>query len=138
MRTGNLLLILIFGTVILVSIAEAIFKPAVLGILMPFLVIIFFSPLGRSLARKFSNSENIINTSFNTSSSEISRKEFDELKANYNNLENKLKEYDEEIAKLRESVIFYEGKKLNTNKTLSNQGGINLNKIEDQQIEKNI
>jgi len=57
--------------------------------------------------------------------------ELAELKTNYSSLEKKVLEQEEELSKIRESIVFYEEKSSGqSNKNISSQ--INFDKIESQ------
>lgn len=101
MKTSHLILILLFGSII---VSETVsHAPDMLALMIPIVIIVLFSPLGRAWANK-------INSQSGTSHS---NNDYQELKNKYHQLESKLEEYYEEINKMRESIIFYESKKLN-------------------------
>lgn len=92
------------------SVASFLFQPAVLALMIPIVVILSFSPIGKALAALITGKS--VNTYSLFSFSKNEENEIHLLKEKYNNLEKKMYEYEEEMSKMREMIIFSDNKKL--------------------------
>lgn len=133
----NKLVVLIAFLIFVNSIASFVFQPSVLALMIPLIAIIAFSPIGRAIASLI-NGDSKINTYSLFSFSQVNKKEFEEMKQKYAKLEQKINDYDAEVTKMRESIVFYENKKISTNNSSNNQdekkGKIDLTKRRDNHI----
>jgi hypothetical protein len=110
---------IILGIVLIVGIAKgtiALMIP-ILAIMIPIIAIISHSPIGKAIAESISGN-----------SSGVSAQEFIQLKEKYNNLESRFNEYDEEMNRMREAIIFAEPKKISA----SSESSEHKNKINQQ------
>lgn len=105
MKSSHLLVVLIFSGIIISKIVSH--APDMLALMIPIILIVVFSPIGRAWANRINGN------SFNNS-------DYQDLKNKYSLLESKLEEYHNELNKMRESIIFYESKKLDTSHIYSN------------------
>ena len=97
-------ILFVFFGIALISMIENVTKsPQILALCIPIVAIICFSPIGRAIADSISGK---------TTYSGDSYREIEDLKNKYNNLEYKLAETQKEMETLRESVIFYDSKKI--------------------------
>lgn len=100
-------ILFVFFGIFLISMIDNITKsPEILALCIPIVAIFCFSPIGKAIATSISGK---------TTYSGDSYREIDELKNKYNNLEYKLAETQREMDKLRESVVFYDSKKIKSN-----------------------
>lgn len=133
----NKVIVLIALLIFINSLASYIFKAEVLALMIPIIVIIAFSPIGRAIASLI-NGDSKINTYSLFSFSQVNKKEFEEMKQKYAQLEQKINEYDSEFIKMRESIVFYENKKISTNNQVNTEGEkkskIDLTKKRDNHI----
>lgn len=104
MKTINLLLVGFFSIAALAIIGDTIRDPATLALLIPIVLIVAFSPIGKAIG-------NLINGRPNYSDDDLQS-----LKIRHQQLENKLNSYEKEIEHLRESVVLYDNKKIDMQK----------------------
>ena len=108
MKTINLFLIVLFGLGFLSIIGDTLRNPATLALLIPITLIVCFSPIGKAIANAISGK---------TTYSGDSYTEIQDLKNKYNYLQSKIDDYEKEVEKLRETVVFYDSKNINNKKT---------------------
>lgn len=108
MKTINLLLIGIFALGALGIISDTIRDPSSLVFLIPITIFICYSPIGKAIASLISGQ---------SSSSINSYSEIQDLKIKYDQLQNKLIDYEKEVEKMRETIVFYDSKKIDVAKS---------------------
>jgi hypothetical protein len=111
--------LMVLGVVLIVGIAKGafIFLGIIFALMIPILAILLYSPLGESLSNEIKNSNG----------SGVSLNEFNQLKDKYDRLENRFNEYEEEMNKMREALIFSDNRKISTS-TDSSEEKNKLNK----------
>lgn len=133
----NKVIVLIALLIFVNSIASFVFQPSVLALMIPLIAIIAFSPIGRAIASLI-NGDSKINTYSLFSFSQVNKKEFENMKQKYAKLEQKINDYDAEFTKMRESIIFYDNKKISTNNSSNTENErnskIDLTKRKDNHI----
>ncbi|MFN8576659.1 MAG: hypothetical protein U0354_07365 [Candidatus Sericytochromatia bacterium] len=108
MRTINLLLVGIFALGALGIISDTIRDPSTLFLLIPITIFICYSPIGKAIGNLISGQSSISgNSSY----------EIEELKLKYKQLESKLNDYEKEVSQMRETIVFYDSKKLEQSKS---------------------
>ncbi|MEK7432834.1 MAG: hypothetical protein AABZ74_06865 [Cyanobacteriota bacterium] len=114
------------------SVASVIFVPQIMALMIPLVIIIAFSPIGKAIASLITGGP--VNTYSLFSFSKDSKNEIQLLKEKCNFLERKMKEYDEELDKMREIIVFSDNKKIqidNTNEEKETKRKIDLSKHKD-------
>lgn len=122
------LALLILGIFLIVGIAEGTLKLIIpiLALMIPIIAIVAYSPIGKSIAGS-------LNGNPVTNSSEVSANEFNQLKDKYEKLESRFNEYEDEMNKMREALIFSDNdilsrKKISSSPVNSEEQKINNNK----------
>src|SRR5687768_5174777 len=112
--------LIVLGIVLIVAIEKGTMGLLIpiFALMIPIIAVIAFSPIGRAIANSING--NLGNTSG------VSGHEFNQLKEKCDRLEKKLNDYDDEMNKMREALIFSDSKKISASSVNSEENKVNL------------
>ena len=108
MKTINLVVVGIFALGALGIMSDIVRSPAALALFIPITIFICYSPIGKAIASLISGQSNVSGNSSH---------DIEDLKTKYNYLQNKLNDYEKEVEKMRETIVFYDSKKIDIAKS---------------------
>jgi hypothetical protein len=113
--------IMMLGFVMIVGIAKGAIALLIglFAVMIPLIAVVAYSPIGEAIAKSIGG------TDYNSSG--VSAGEFNQLKDKHDRLESRFKEYEDEMNKMREALIFSDNKKILTSTGSSEENKIKLN-----------